>query len=88
MRRILAVIAIAAVCGFVTSVEPSVSEAAIVYPWCARARISEVGAPSCGFSSYEQCMAAQASFGGACSENPFYQGPAGGDQQRRKPLAR
>ncbi|MGZ3409385.1 MAG: DUF3551 domain-containing protein, partial [Xanthobacteraceae bacterium] len=31
------------------------ADAAIVYRWCSRGRINEVGAPSCGFSSYSQC---------------------------------
>jgi hypothetical protein len=50
------------------------ASAAIVYPWCAGGRISEVGAPSCGFSSHTQCMAASGG-AGICTENPFYTGP-------------
>ncbi|MGZ5802815.1 MAG: DUF3551 domain-containing protein [Xanthobacteraceae bacterium] len=53
------------------------ADAAIVYRWCSRGRINEVGAPSCGFSSYSQCQAAQGGYG-VCTENPFYIGPTRG----------
>ena len=51
------------------------ANAAIVYPWCAQGRFSEVGAPSCGFSSYAQCVASFGGGVGTCRENPFYTGP-------------
>jgi hypothetical protein len=51
------------------------ANSAIVYPWCAQGRISEVGAPSCGFSSFAQCIASFSGGGGTCRENPFYTGP-------------
>jgi len=49
--------------------------AEITYPWCAQyARQGR----NCGFSTYEQCRAAQSGNGGYCLENPMYQPPAYG----------
>jgi hypothetical protein len=49
------------------------ARAASVYQWCARARLSEVGALSCGFSNREQCLASLAGYAGNCVENPAYE---------------
>jgi len=46
------------------------------YPWCAQ---RADGSSTCGFVSYEQCMAA----GRWCNENPLYQPPAGEARSRR-----
>jgi Protein of unknown function (DUF3551) len=44
------------------------------YPWCAR-----YGTPyddtSCGFTSYEQCMASVSGIGGFCERNDTYKPP-------------
>jgi hypothetical protein len=41
------------------------------YPWCASGTgISETGAPSCGFSTLEQCRAVSI----RCTQNPLHQG--------------
>jgi len=46
------------------------------YPWCAQ---RGDGGPTCGFVSYEQCMAASR----WCNPNPMYQPPTGALQPRR-----
>ena len=54
---------------------PRAAVAASVFQWCPQGRLGwgEAGAPSCGFSSYDQCVAAT---GGVCRENPFYTSPS------------
>jgi hypothetical protein len=48
--------------------------AAPVYPWCAHYMMK--GAPhSCGFVSFEQCLASVRGIGGTCNRNPFYDEP-------------
>jgi len=42
------------------------------YPWCGGGGMSETGAPSCGFSSFEQCRAVST----RCTQNPLHQAPA------------
>jgi Protein of unknown function (DUF3551) len=46
------------------------------YPWCAH-----YGTPyddtSCGFTSYEQCMASVSGIGGFCATNDTYKPPLG-----------
>lgn len=51
----------------------SPASAASAFQWCPVGRLGwgEAGAPSCGFSSYDQCVAAS---GGVCTQNPFYTG--------------
>jgi hypothetical protein len=81
VAAILSLAAFTAV-GFATPVA-----AGSVYQWCPVGRLGwgEAGAPSCGFSSYEQCTAVSA---GACTQNPFYTGPSSADsrdaRQRRR----
>ena len=45
-----------------------------IYPWCAH-----YGTPyddsSCGFTSYEQCMASVSGIGGFCERNDTYKPP-------------
>jgi hypothetical protein len=53
--------------------------AASAFPWCSPVRVNESGTISCGFSSYEQCMAAATV--GVCTQNPFYTGPASSQPQ-------
>jgi hypothetical protein len=42
------------------------------YPWCAVYSGNMGGARNCGFSTYEQCMAAVSGNGGYCSLNNQY----------------
>jgi len=52
------------------------------YPWCSRAANSDFN-PSCGFTSYAQCMATVSGLGGDCIRNPFL-APGTEEQQRRR----
>jgi hypothetical protein len=53
---------------------PAQGTAAPVYPWCAHYMMK--GAPhSCGFVSFEQCLASVQGIGGSCNRNPFYEPP-------------
>jgi hypothetical protein len=53
------------------------------YPWCAR-----YGTPyddsSCGFTSYEQCMASVSGIGGFCERNDTYKPPLAATPQRHQ----
>jgi hypothetical protein len=53
------------------------------YPWCAR-----YGTPyddsSCGFTSYEQCMASVSGVGGFCERNDTYKPPLAAAPQRQR----
>jgi Protein of unknown function (DUF3551) len=40
------------------------------YPWCARFR--SIGATSCYFTSYQQCMTTLSGIGGFCYPSPYY----------------
>ena len=51
------------------------SKAEIIYPWCAHYGRGMGGAPSCGFVSFQQCMATLSGMGGFCEMNPFYTPP-------------
>jgi hypothetical protein len=60
--------------------------AAIVYPWCAYYAGADSGnAPSCGSSTYEQCMATVSGQMGYCARNPFYVAPVPQPAPGRKP---
>ena len=60
--------------------------ATIVYPWCAYYAGSDSGnAPSCGSSTYEQCMATVSGQSGYCGRNPFYVEPAPQPARGRRP---
>jgi hypothetical protein len=41
------------------------------YPWCYN-EASIDGAPNCGFSTWEQCMANRHGNAGFCQRNPWY----------------
>jgi hypothetical protein len=53
------------------------------YPWCAH-----YGTPyadtSCGFVSYEQCMASVSGVGGFCEKNDTYKPPVAARPQARR----
>lgn len=53
------------------------------YPWCAQ---KFDGARSCGFVSYEQCIAVAQR--GSCERNYLYQPPTGTSQAGRTPRRR
>jgi Protein of unknown function (DUF3551) len=44
------------------------------YPWCANFR--SIGATSCYFTSYQQCMTTLSGIGGYCYESPYYRSSA------------
>ena len=48
------------------------------YPWCAQYGGREGGGQNCGFSTYQQCMAALSGNGGFCNRNTQYTGGGGG----------
>ncbi len=58
------------------------------YPWCADYGGEMGGSSNCGFSTFEQCMAALSGMGGFCNRNTQYvpsgPGPAPGTEQRRR----
>jgi hypothetical protein len=68
---------------------PREATAASVFQWCPLGRLGwgETGVPSCGFSSYDQCVAVT---GGVCIQNPLYSGPSNASpddsSHRRRPV--
>jgi hypothetical protein len=52
------------------------ASAPLTYPWCAHYGGRMGGAPNCGFTTREQCMATIAGMGGSCQMNPAYTPPA------------
>lgn len=56
------------------------------YPWCADYGGKMGGSSNCGFSTYEQCMAALSGNGGFCNRNTQYvpgPGPSPGPHHRK-----
>lgn len=57
------------------------------YPWCAEYGTDMGGSRNCGFSTYEQCMAALSGNGGFCNRNsqyvPGHSAPNSGYRTRR-----
>jgi len=51
------------------------SAAAVIYPWCAHYGGRLGGAPSCGSTTYAQCMATVSGTQGTCELNPWYEAP-------------
>ena len=47
------------------------AEAAPVYPWCAH-YMMKGGPISCGFASFQDCLANVSGVGGSCQQNPYY----------------
>jgi hypothetical protein len=58
------------------------------YPWCAEYTGTMGGARNCGFSTYDQCMAALSGNGGFCNRNTQYapgrNAPSSGYGTRRR----
>ena len=46
------------------------------YPWCVYENIGG-GATNCGFSTFQQCLAARTGNSDSCGPNPQYQGVSG-----------
>ena len=72
MRQFL--IALGILCGAALS---STAANAQNYPWCADYGGKMGGSSNCGFSTYEQCMAALSGNGGFCNRNTQFVPPAG-----------
>jgi len=56
------------------------------YPYCAHYGGSFGGAPNCGFTTWDQCMAAVSGTQGTCEMNPWASGPSSGQRIRRPRL--
>ncbi len=52
------------------------------YPWCATYSGGMGGGQTCGFTSFEQCMATVRGIGGFCNPNTQYVPPAGAARRR------
>jgi hypothetical protein len=71
LQSAAAVAIVASALSFAGSVQPSKAE--IIYPWCAHYGGKDGGgAPSCGSTTYAQCMATVSGTQGYCAKNPFY----------------
>jgi Protein of unknown function (DUF3551) len=53
------------------------------YPWCAKYPTGQVGAMSCYYTSYQQCMTTLSGIGGYCFESPYYHAPSARAAKRR-----
>ncbi len=53
------------------------------YPWCA-VYGTPYGDTSCGFTSFEQCMASVNGIGGFCERNDTYRSPLAADPLRHQ----
>ena len=54
----------------------SVAQSAYDYPWCAvYGSRAGLGAQSCYYATYAQCMATMSGIGGYCIRSPYYRGP-------------
>jgi hypothetical protein len=63
---------LASAMSFTADIRPA--DAMIVYPWCAHyGGRGGVGAPSCGFVTFAQCMATVSGMQGYCDRNPWYE---------------
>lgn len=72
MRPIFLVLGLIAVSSVIGS-----SAAAQNYPWCAEYGGRMGGSSNCGFTSFQQCMAALSGNGGFCNRNTQYVPPPG-----------
>ncbi len=50
------------------------AQSAYDYPWCALYPKS-IGATSCYYTTYRQCMDTLSGIGGTCIRSPYYRGP-------------
>src|ERR1700749_2328279 len=84
MRRSGIMLHIVAIAGAGMTLTAAASSAqAQNYPWC-----PHYGTPyddtSCGFVSYEQCMASVSGIGGFCQKNDTYKPPVTAQSQARR----
>ena len=72
MRTAMALTAGALLILTFTAASPSRAE--IMYPWCVQygGGRNGIGATSCGFDSYAQCMMTASGTNASCVENPGY----------------
>jgi hypothetical protein len=85
MRKLLHFAAVVGLGAAALTADSKPSEALIVYQWCAHYN-GRNSAPSCGSTTYAQCMATLSGNGGFCAENPWWTGPqADRRPPRRKP---
>ena len=61
---------------------PAAAQSAYSYPWCARYP-ARLGAMSCYFASYQQCMTTLSGIGGYCFQSPYYRGGAASGRRSR-----
>jgi Protein of unknown function (DUF3551) len=61
---------------------PASAQSAYSYPWCARYP-ARLGAMSCYFTSYQQCMTTLSGIGGYCFQSPYYRGAAASGRRSR-----
>jgi hypothetical protein len=61
---------------------PAAAQSAYSYPWCARYP-ARLGAMSCYFTSYQQCMTTLSGIGGYCFQSPYYRGGAASGRRLR-----
>jgi Protein of unknown function (DUF3551) len=73
--------------GFVATICGETSAEAQNYPWCAYYNYGQGGggATNCGFTTFQQCLAAVSGVGGNCGPNPMFQPTAGPYSSRRHP---
>jgi hypothetical protein len=71
--RLLALATISTVYVLFPGALPQASAAA-VHPWCAH-YMMKGGPHSCGFVTFEQCLANVSGVGGSCQPNPYYTAP-------------
>ena len=83
MTRLFAISHLAAAAIVAAIAIPATPAQAQNYPWCAH-----YGTPyddsSCGFVSYEQCMASVSGIGGFCEKNDTYKPPLAAKPQARR----
>jgi hypothetical protein len=77
MRALLGSLVLVGVLG---AAAPSLAQSAYDYPWCS-VRADRVGAMTCYFSTYRQCMETISGIGGYCMRSPYYRGP----EPKRRP---
>jgi hypothetical protein len=76
MRRLSFLLAGLAMVAAASLSDVKPSQAYVWYPWCASyGGRDSVGVPSCGFTTFEQCMATVSGTQGTCIMNPFEGGP-------------
>jgi hypothetical protein len=76
MRKLILMLGVAGIALLVQVVTIQPSAAYIAYPWCAYSGGRDGAGPSCGSSTFEQCLATVSGTGGYCARNRYYEEPA------------